>query len=134
MNGGKAFSWPLALVVMSVVAGVVVLAALGRDATALVTLVTAGLSALMYGRVEQVRHQVNGNTSRQLDLIEEALRVLAVTDPPTAESIRAVQSTMDGPQRTERESVGTQQMSTNPPVWTDDGPAGRSTRPGRPSM
>lgn len=101
---GKGFSWPLAAVVVAIVAGVVVLAALGKDTTALVTLVTAGISAVLYGRVEQVRHQVNGNSARQLDMIEQALQTLAVTDPPTAARIRQIRSTPstpDSPQRTD---------------------------------
>lgn len=77
----KGLSWPVAFVATATVAGVVILAALGKDAESLVTLVTLGISALLYGKVQGVENNTNGNTHQQLQMIREALRVLAITPP-----------------------------------------------------
>lgn len=80
------FSWPVALVAVATIAGVVTLAALGKDAAVLVSLVSMGLSALLYGKVQGVESNTNGNTTNQLRIIQEALRVLAVTQPASSTS------------------------------------------------
>jgi hypothetical protein len=77
----KGLSWPVALIATSVVAGTVVLAAMGKDAESLVTLVTLGISALLYGKVNAVEHNTNGSATKQQEIIQEALRVLAMTPP-----------------------------------------------------
>lgn len=79
-------TWPVSFVAVATVAGVVVLALMGKDSESLVTLVTLGISALLYGKVQGVENNTNGNTSRQLELIAEALRVLARTPPAQPDS------------------------------------------------
>lgn len=84
----KTFSWPVALVATATIGGVVLLAALGKDAESLVTLVTLGISALLYGKVQGVENNTNGNAHAQLQMIREALQVLAVTPPAPRDEIR----------------------------------------------
>jgi len=85
-------SWPHVAVIGVIVAGVVALAALGRDTSALIalgTLLLAGIG-LIAGQQFGIRDQTNGNMSTVLSMLESQGKLLAQMQPaapiaPTAE-------------------------------------------------
>ena len=83
-------SWPHVAVIGIIVAGVVALAALGRDTSALIalgTLLLAGIG-LIAGSQLGIRDQTNGNTTRMLSILEAQGQLLAQMQPlaPTSDS------------------------------------------------
>ena len=80
------------VIVVVLVGGVVTLSALGKDTAALIGVITvvalpilATLGAGLYGKIEQVHQQVNGNTSKMIDAIAQSTPVVvATTDPAVA--------------------------------------------------
>jgi hypothetical protein len=81
-------SWQHVVVIALVLAGVVTLAALGRDTTALTGLgvmLLVGLG-LMAGQQQQIKEQTNGTQTKLLQMVEElAKRQMSEprpTDPP----------------------------------------------------
>lgn len=83
----KALSWPHVVVIGIIVAGLVALAAFGRDTSALValgTLLLAGIG-LIAGTQFGIKDQTNGNTSRLLAIVEAQGQLLAQMQPPAIE-------------------------------------------------
>lgn len=77
------------IVTVAVIAGMVILAALGKPVTVLTEVFTAAaLPAIgvylgtINTKVEQTNQQTNGNTSRMLDMLDAQSKMLARMQPP----------------------------------------------------
>jgi hypothetical protein len=80
----KNITWPQVAVIFIVVAGVVTLAALGRDTTVLVALgglVLTGIG-LIAGSQQGIKDNTNGNMTRLLSMVESMANQLALAPPP----------------------------------------------------
>lgn len=80
----KNITWPQVAVVGIIVAGVVTLAVLGRDSTALYALgglILAGIG-LIAGNQQGVKDNTNGNMTRLLAMVEKMADQLAIAPPP----------------------------------------------------
>lgn len=78
--------WASVAIIFMLVAPASVLAGLGKDVTVILTLaalvampVLAGLGVAVYQKMEQVREQGNGNTTKQHELTREILEMQRAT-------------------------------------------------------
>lgn len=102
--------WPAVALAVASLAAVVVLAALGKDTTVILTalgvVVVPLLGGLLVGQVQRVRDQTNGNTSALLELVRGQQQIIASL-PAAPESVvtQAIPTTSTG------ESVAEQRFS-----------------------
>lgn len=61
--------WPITVLGVAVVAGIVILNLAGKDAGALVGFAGAVLAGLIYGKIDQVKDLANGTTGRMLEAL-----------------------------------------------------------------
>lgn len=83
---GKQISWPQALVVIAIIAGVVTLSILGRDLSSLAAIGIAifGAIGLGVGKAQSIEAKVNGNLATVLAQNAEQARMLAAAHVPPA--------------------------------------------------
>lgn len=73
--------WPVTIVAVAVIAGIVVLAMMDKDVSSLVTFALAALGGLIYGKVDQVKEMANGQMSRFHDTVDKLTEQLAKSVP-----------------------------------------------------
>jgi len=75
--------WASAVIVLALIAGVTALGLAGSDNTTIVSLITIVavpvLGAMLWGKVDAVRENTNGITSRLLDMNERLMMMVAVS-------------------------------------------------------
>lgn len=69
-------------VVIACLAGVTVLSALHADTSQIMIVITTVLGGVIYGKVDAVQQQSNGNLTRLISLIERQSEQLAAGMPP----------------------------------------------------
>lgn len=78
------FANPTALVMVACLAAVAVLAGFHRD-TSQVMIVVSTVLGLLYGKVDAIQQQSNGNMSQLLDMVRrQSEQLAAMMPPPTA--------------------------------------------------
>ena len=91
-------TWPHVAIITVIVAGVVALAVVGRDTSALIalgTLLLAGIG-LIAGQQSSLRDQNNGNMSKVLSTLEGQGQLLAQMQPPPPVAVAVEQPPVEG--------------------------------------
>jgi len=91
-------SWQHVTVVGLVVAGVIVLAVLGRDTSAFIGLAVAILLGVGLVQQGEIKNAANGNTSRLVSLMEIMTNHLANAGPAVSPSPSSAPETQTAPQ------------------------------------
>lgn len=89
--------WPVTIVVVAVIAGVVGLSIMDKDVSALVAFAITALGGLIYGKLEHVKELANGNMSRLMDQVERMSNKLAEMQPPVNGDSNTTQVTVVTP-------------------------------------
>ena len=84
--------WPHVVIVIIVVAGMVTLAALGRDTTAFIGLAIAILLGAGLVQQGEIKNAANGTSARMVALMETMTKMLAQTTPMPPSSLPSVPS------------------------------------------
>lgn len=72
------------VIVLGCVTGVIVAGALHQDTSQLMVIITSVLGGLLYGKVESINQNTNGNHAKLLALVESMAGQLAASAPAPA--------------------------------------------------
>lgn len=73
--------WPITVIGIAVVCGIVALTLADKDVTALAGFGLAVLGGLVYGKLDQVKDLANGNIARLHSMVETLTQQLAESNP-----------------------------------------------------